>query len=355
MNHLVSTSAVSLESGEVNARGIGLSANNAPSRKQTSNRCMIGVVITDPWEWRVNVGGEIRSAREQQLISECKAARGEQFHALIGPYVESIKLVSYAILKNKPDVEEVTQESILKAFTHLNQLREGENFKAWVLQIAANEARMRLRKDRKHLYSSVDEEAGERDFRPKQFASWRDIPSHELERKELHRVLTAALECLEEPYREVFVLRDVQHLSAAETGEILGISEGAVNTRLHRARLQMREHLTPFFRSPRPMSMTTPLKMMLLMGKTWMRKTISCRHVTRQISAYIDGQLTPDVQAKIDEHLRLCDRCSIVLDTTRKLLYVAGDERVFELPFECKVDWQQIPGLDSVPPKKPAG
>lgn len=298
--------------------------------------------------------GDMRSALEQKLIAECKAGKSEQFQPLIEPYVQSIKLVSYAILKNTPDVEEVSQESILKAFTHLNQLREGENFRAWLLQIAANEARMRLRKDRKHLYSSV-EEAGERDFQPKQFATWRDIPSQELERKELHKVLTAALECLEEPYREVFVLRDVQHLSAAETGKIIGISEGAVNTRLHRARLQMREHLTPFFRSPRPMSMAMPLKMMLLMGKTWMRKTISCRHVTRQISAYIDGQLTSDLRTKIDEHLRLCDRCSIVLDTTRKLLYVAGDERVFELPFECKLDWEQIAGVDSVQPKKPAG
>src|SRR4029077_5034278 len=108
-------------------------------------------------------------------------------------------------------------------------------------------------------------------------------------------------------------------------------------------------------RSPRPMSMTTPLKMMLLMGKTWMRKTISCRHVTRQISAYIDKQLTPDVRTKIDEHLRLCDRCSIVLDTTRKLLYVAGDEKVFEVPFECRVNWEQIAGMKDLRPERPAG
>ncbi len=117
----------------------------------------------------------------------------------------------------------------------------------------------------------------------------------------------------------------------------------------------MREHVTPFFRAPRPMSMTMPLKMMLLMGKTWMRKTITCRHVTRQISAYIDGQLTPELRAKIDEHLRLCDRCSIVLDTTRKLLYVAGDEKVFEVPFECRVNWEQITGMEHFRPNSPDG
>jgi RNA polymerase sigma-70 factor, ECF subfamily len=301
-----------------------------------------------------SVVSEDHKAQERQIINDCKAGKCEQFQTLISPYLHSIKLIAYSILRNRSDMEEVTQESILKALTHINQLREGESFKAWLLQIAGNEARMRLRKDRKHLYSSVDEDINEKPFQPRQFVDWRDIPSEQLERKELRDVLTAALACLEDGYREVFVLRDVQHLSAAEAGRVLGITEGAVNTRLHRARLQMREQLTPFFRAPRPMSMTMPLKMMLLMGKTWMQKTISCRHVTRQLSGYIDGQLTPEVRAKIDEHLRLCDRCSIVLDTTRKLLYVAGDEKVFELAFESSADFAQAAAQGAGLPQRPA-
>jgi len=296
---------------------------------------------------------EDRKAQERQIIADCKAGNCEQFQSLIGPYLRSIKFIAYSILRNKSDMEEVAQESVLKALTHITQLRDGESFKAWLLQIAGNEARTRLRKDRKHLYSSVDED-NEKPVQPKQFVNWRDIPSQELERNELRKVLTAALECLEDGYREVFILRDVQHVSSAEAARILGITEGAVNTRLHRARMQMREQLTPFFRAPRPMSMTTPLKMMLLMGKTWMQKTISCRHVTRQLSGYIDGQLTPELRAKIDEHLRLCDRCSIVLDTTRKLLYVAGDERVFELPFESSVDFAQAAAQGAGLPPRPA-
>ena len=82
--------------------------------------------------------------------------------------------------------------------------------------------------------------------------------------------------------------------------------------------------------------------MMALMGKILMRKTISCRHVTREISNYIDGELTPEMRTGIEEHLRLCDHCSVIVDTMRKLLYVAGDENVFELPFECNVDWTKI-------------
>jgi RNA polymerase sigma-70 factor (ECF subfamily) len=282
------------------------------------------------------------ATREAQLLAECKAGKREHFEALVSPYLQSIKLISYSILKNSHDVEDVVQETVLKAYLHLDQLRDGDSFKAWLLRIAGNEARMRIRKERKHLYSSVEQDINEQPFQPRQFVEWRNIPSEELERDETRTALTAALACLDDGYREVFVLRDVQHLSAAETGKILGLTEGAVNTRLHRARLQMREHLTPFFKAPRHMSMTVPLKMMLLMGKTWMRKTISCRHVTSQISNYIDGQLTPELRGKIEEHLRLCDRCSVVVDTVRKLLYVAGDESVFTVPFECKINWDSL-------------
>jgi len=79
---------------------------------------------------------EDRKAQERQIIEDCKAGKCEQFQLLIGPYLRSIKFIAYSILRNKSDMEEVTQESLLKALTHINQLREGESFKAWLLQIA---------------------------------------------------------------------------------------------------------------------------------------------------------------------------------------------------------------------------
>jgi RNA polymerase sigma-70 factor, ECF subfamily len=280
---------------------------------------------------------------EAELLSACKAGHREQFQTLINPYLKSIKLIAYSILQHQHDTEEVVQEAILKAFTHISQLRDGESFKTWLLQIAGNEARMRLRKDRKQLYSSLEQEIEKKRFYPKQFIEWRNIPSEELERKEVRDALTAALKCLDDGYREVFILRDIEDLSAIETGRILGLSPGAVNTRLHRARLQMREELTPLFKAPgakkaRMMS----VNMMLVMGRVMMRKTINCRHVMHEISNYIDGQVTPELQQQIEKHVRFCHRCSILLDATRKLLYIASDERVLELPFDCKLKWDQI-------------
>jgi len=80
---------------------------------------------------------------------------------------------------------------------------------------------------------------------PKDLADWREIPSEELQRKELRDALRRAMAALAPKYREVLIMRDVQHVSIAETARILGISEANVKTRLLRARLQMREALAP--------------------------------------------------------------------------------------------------------------
>ena len=77
------------------------------------------------------------------------------------------------------------------------------------------------------------------------YADWRDIPSEELQRKELREALKRALASLDPKYREVLVLRDVQYMSIIESAKVLGITEASVKTRLLRARLQMRDALAP--------------------------------------------------------------------------------------------------------------
>lgn len=187
---------------------------------------------------------------EPALIERIRRGERALFHELIRPYERGVYLAAYSILHNEADAEEVAQESILKAFMHLGQLREGEKFKAWLLLIVVNEARMRRRKDRRHLYESVDDpgaESKEGEFVPRQFADWREIPSEFLERAEVRTAVSRALEGLPGIYREVFVLRDVEHLTVTETAQALDISVAAVKTRLHRARLQMREQLASAF------------------------------------------------------------------------------------------------------------
>jgi RNA polymerase sigma-70 factor (ECF subfamily) len=187
---------------------------------------------------------------ESALIERIRGGEKALFYELIRPYERSVYLSAYSVLHNQADAEEVVQETLLKAFTHLDQLRSTDKFKSWLLLININEARMRRRKDRHHLYESLEEHAMETDegeFMPRQFADWRDIPSDIAERKEIQAAVRSALDSLPDKYRAVFVLRDMQHLSVAETATILELTVPAVKTQLHRARLQMREQLAPIF------------------------------------------------------------------------------------------------------------
>src|SRR5271170_3805316 len=186
-------------------------------------------------------------ASQSELVRWACEGDTEAFYALVRPCERAVYVAAMSILNNPADAEEVAQEAVLKALSGLAGFRGEAKFSTWLVQIAINEARLKLRKDRRHLYESVDEERtdGEGEYFPKDFADWRQIPSEALQREELREGLKRAIASLPLKYREVLVLRDIQDLSTEETAEILGITEGNVKTRLLRARLQMRDALAP--------------------------------------------------------------------------------------------------------------
>lgn len=189
------------------------------------------------------------TAREADLISRIKAGDRSLFYELIQPYQRTVYAAAYSVLGNATDAEDAAQEASLKALTHIGQFRAEAKFSTWLVQITLNEARLRIRKDRKGLYSSLDEGSQDEDgdYFPVDYADWREIPSETLQRKELKDALQRALDRLKPIYREVLVLRDVEHLSIAETAAALDITESSVKTRLLRARLMMRDALAPGF------------------------------------------------------------------------------------------------------------
>jgi RNA polymerase sigma-70 factor, ECF subfamily len=199
---------------------------------------------------------EERGTSERMLISRILAGEREVFHELIRPYERGSFILAYSILRNHEDAEEAVQQAMLNIFSRLAQLEDVDRFKQWAMRVIENEAKMYRRKRRQNLYESMDasdsESAEEKAFRPRQFADWRELPSDIVEQAEVRNAIWKALGELPDIYREVFVLRDMQHLDVAETAQVLGISQSAVKTRLHRARLMMRESLTPIFAKPKP-------------------------------------------------------------------------------------------------------
>lgn len=198
--------------------------------------------------------GQDRSS-ELLLIPRILAGEVNVFHDLIRPYERGAFILAYSILRNRDDAEEAVQQAMLNIFSRLKQLSEPDKFKAWAMRVVENEAKMYRRKKREHLYQGIDDTVDngedEKPIRPRQFADWRELPIDAVEQKEVRDAIAKALAELPEIYRVVFVLRDMQHLDIDETARILEIGESAVKTRLHRARLMMRESLTPVFGKPK--------------------------------------------------------------------------------------------------------
>jgi RNA polymerase sigma-70 factor (ECF subfamily) len=157
-------------------------------------------------------------------------------------------MTARAILPNDCDAEDAAQEAVLKAFSNLAKFRRDAKFSTWLIRIVANEALTKLRKERRQrLNDSLDEQRQneEGDYVPQDFADWREIPSEALQTKELRQALSRALGSLTQKRREVFVLRDMWHLSIVETAISLGLTTSTVKSRLLHARLQMRDALAP--------------------------------------------------------------------------------------------------------------
>lgn len=181
---------------------------------------------------------------EQALINRVRAGDSNAFYDLVRPHERAIYVTAYSILQEPSEAEDVAQETVLKAFRSLHQFRGDARFGTWLITIAMNEARMRLRSRQRARFESLDATPpDDPDYVPLQLRDWREIPSQALERQELRVALARALAALDEKYREVLVLRDVQLLNVAETAEVLGITPGNVKVRLLRARLQMRDRL----------------------------------------------------------------------------------------------------------------
>src|SRR5271156_2044684 len=130
------------------------------------------------------------ASHEAELIKRVCGGEHDAFVELVHPYERLVYVTAISVLRNPADAEEVAQEAVLKAFSKLSSFRAECKFSTWLVQITYNEARMKLRKDRRHLYESVDDprQDKEGDYWPKDFADWRPIPSELLENDQVRKI-----------------------------------------------------------------------------------------------------------------------------------------------------------------------
>jgi len=186
---------------------------------------------------------------EGDLVARAQRGDASAFTELVNRYERRIYRLARNITQSDEDAEDVLQEAFLKAYEHLDGFQGQSKFYTWIVRIAVNEALMKLRKRKSDRTVSLDEtiDTGEENV-VREIAVWEDSPEQKYSQKEIREVLDQAIMSLRPAFRAVFVLRDVEDLSTEETAAVLDLSVPAVKSRLLRARLQLREKLTRFFK-----------------------------------------------------------------------------------------------------------
>jgi RNA polymerase sigma-70 factor (ECF subfamily) len=178
--------------------------------------------------------------REASLIRQVLEGRRDLFGDLIEPHLDALCRVVKAKLRNDSDIEDIVQQTLLKAFIHLEQFRHEAGFRTWLIRIALNEAAQNWRRRLSSRLVLLDLPR----IAETQAADPKDSPFDACARSQAVRLLQLSLASLPETYRVVVRMRDLEERSVSEVAEALRLTAAAVRTRHHRARPRMAKFLS---------------------------------------------------------------------------------------------------------------
>jgi len=177
-----------------------------------------------------------------ELIERIRAGKTALYETLMRRYNQRLYRIARVILRNSEEAEDVVQEAYVRAYTHLDQFAGAAKFSTWLTKIAIHEALARLGK-RGRMGGAAPTKDTENTSGMESLESMTPNPEQQTFEKQVLELLEAAVEALPDNLRSVFVMREIEEMSTAETAECLGLSEAAVKIRLHRARKLLRRDL----------------------------------------------------------------------------------------------------------------
>ncbi len=260
-----------------------------------------------------------QSATDQQLLEAAQAGDQRAIEALLLKHQDRIYRFGMRFCGDASDAEDVTQETLLAMAKALPRFEGRASLSTWLYSVARSFC---IKKRRKSKFAPNElqplDEAAERSREPTKSAAGE--PEAALEAKQLEHELERAIRGLDPEQREVLILRDIEGLSAAEVAQVLDLSVSAVKSRLHRARLKVREHMAPFLRSdPLPQAAGS-----------------QCPDVLSLYSRHLEGEIEASVCQAMQAHVEACPRCSAVCDSLKQTLALCGAASTAQVPPEVQ-------------------
>jgi RNA polymerase sigma-70 factor (ECF subfamily) len=192
--------------------------------------------------------------QEVELLKRIRAGDKSACDECILQHAPGVFRLALRLVKNEAEAEDVMQESFLNAFRGIGRFDGRSTLRTWLYRIAYNAAMMRLRRAHPEFVAmdEISESGADGTTVPKELFDWRGVPEHQFETAELRLQMERAIRDLPGSLRAVFVMRELEGLSTDETASALEVTAEVVKTRLHRARLRLREKLSAYLASTTP-------------------------------------------------------------------------------------------------------
>ncbi len=184
---------------------------------------------------------------DAELVKLAQAGETRAFDELVRRYQDKAFRLCFKILRHEEDAAEAVQDAFLSSFRGLKNFKAESTFSTWLYRIATNAALMKYRR-RRAGHVSYEQSQGGEDSEPMAIADWSSQPLDELLDAETREILSREVEKLPTNEREVFVLRDIMEQSNEHVARELGLTVAAVKSRLHRARVHLRDRVNRYFR-----------------------------------------------------------------------------------------------------------
>jgi RNA polymerase sigma-70 factor (ECF subfamily) len=246
----------------------------------------------------------VTASDQTNLLEAARSGDAEALETLLEQHEPRVYRFARHLCRHHEDAEDVLQESLLAAARGLKGFRGASSLDTWLFTIARSYC-IKKRRRRRFAPAEVSLDAGEVEAareRPDPGPG----PEEALHVRRVEATFERAIAGLDRPYREVFVLRDVEGLTAPEVSEVTGLSIAAIKSRLHRARARVREDLAPLL-APR-------------VDEAAAASDRPCPDVVRLFSRYLEGDISPGTCARMEKHLEACPRCRAACDVLREML-----------------------------------